>query len=94
VLRPEVEPPADVWPSDETLLRATLRSGRWEVTPTDDGQWVAAWRYAATNIRSTRATPEAALEALLACLQNPCRTTPLPEIEADLRALSSERVPA
>lgn len=66
-LRPEIEPPADLIPP-APRLRATLRSGRWEVTPNGEGNWRAAWRCRGVHIMSIRSSPEAALNALAAYL--------------------------
>jgi hypothetical protein len=66
-LRPEVEPPTDLMPP-ASRLRATLRSGRWEVTPNGEGKWRAAWRCKGVHVMSIRSSPEAALDALAAYL--------------------------
>lgn len=89
VLRSEVEPPADV-PITRPLLKATLRAGRWEVSPNQEGKFVAAWRHQRVSFTSTRDTQEAALEAVLRNIQNPPQMTPpqpLPELVEDLQAL-------
>ena len=97
VLRPLLEPPADVWPPNQPLMKATLRSGRWEVTPNREGQHLAAWRHRGTAIRSTRPRPEAALEALLLFLREHQEGTYgmmdeqcLSVLETDLKALSDD----
>jgi hypothetical protein len=89
VLRPGVEPAADLWPP-EPFLAATLRAGRWQVTPNQEGGWVAAWRSKAVNIRSMRSAPEAALDALVRYLElRQAEKGTAALIAADLAALAS-----